>query len=67
MQEGNLDVVANEAKDQVEKGAEVLDVNFGIESQVDPSYVEKVVQSLPYTASVPLSLDVQSLNLAERS
>jgi len=67
MQEGNVEVVMNEAKTQVESGAEILDVNFGIESQVDPIYVEKVVQSLPYTTNAPLSLDVQSLNLAEKS
>jgi len=67
MQKGNEEIVINEAKTQVEKGAEVLDVNFGIESQIDVRYVEKIVQALPYVSNVPLSLDIQSVDLTEKA
>ncbi|KHC93260.1 5-methyltetrahydrofolate--homocysteine methyltransferase [Thermotoga sp. Mc24] len=67
MQKGNEEIVINEAKTQVEKGAEVLDVNFGIESQIYIRYVEKIVQTLPYVSNVPLSLDIQSVDLAEKA
>jgi len=67
MLEKDEKVIVEEGKQQVERGAEVLDVNFGIESMVDTGYVKRVVQSLPYVVGVPLSLDVQDLRLAEEA
>ncbi|PLV59022.1 homocysteine S-methyltransferase family protein [Thermotoga sp. KOL6] len=67
MLEGDEKIVADEAKSQVENGAEVLDINFGIESQINPEYVKKIVQSIPYTTNAPLSLDIQDIHLVEKA
>ncbi len=61
MEEGDLEYVLNEGKKQVKAGAEVLDVNFGIEKFVDRDFMEKVVYSLSYGVGAPLFLDVQTI------
>ena len=54
------------ARKQVEAGADMLDVNFGIESTVSPQFMEKVILHLAYELGVPLSLDVQTPELLAR-
>ena len=60
----DMPIVEKEAKEQVESGARILDVNFGVERSISLNFAKKVVERLPYT-SVPLSLDVQSVDLIE--
>ncbi len=60
MEEGDLDFVVNEGKKQVKAGAEVLDVNFGVEKLVDRGFMERVVYSLSYGLGTPISIDVQT-------
>jgi 5-methyltetrahydrofolate--homocysteine methyltransferase len=66
MESGDLDHVAKVARDQVAAGAAMLDVNFGIESKVDPEFMERVILYLTYNLGVPLSLDVQTPEVLER-
>jgi len=66
MEREDLDYVLNEARRQVDAGATVLDVNFGIESTISPGFMEKVVLMLSYNVGVPLSLDVQTPELLGR-
>ena len=62
----DLDYVLNEARRQVDAGATVLDVNFGIESAVSPVFMEKLILALSYNVGAPLSLDVQTPEILER-
>jgi len=60
----NMSIIEKEAREQVESGAKILDVNFGVEKSVSRDFMKKVVERLPYV-SAPLSLDVQSVELIE--
>ncbi|RKX48987.1 MAG: 5-methyltetrahydrofolate--homocysteine methyltransferase, partial [Thermotogae bacterium] len=60
----DMTVVEKEAKEQVENGARILDVNFGVERSISSNFAKIVVERLSYT-SAPLSLDVQSADLIE--
>ena len=62
----DLDYIIDDARKQVEAGADILDINFGIESNVPSDFMEKVILSLVYKVGVPLSLDVQTPELLER-
>ena len=64
MLDEDIPAIDKEAKEQVEKGAEILDVNFGMERSISLDFAKKIVERLPYT-SAPLSLDVQSVDLIE--
>lgn len=66
MEKGDLEYIMNEARRQVEAGAEILDVNFGVETASPGSFMEKVILSLAYKVGVPLSLDVQTPELLEK-
>jgi 5-methyltetrahydrofolate--homocysteine methyltransferase len=50
----------------VEGGARILDINFGMESSVPIEAMEKAVLSVAYNAGVPVSLDVQTMEIMER-
>jgi 5-methyltetrahydrofolate--homocysteine methyltransferase len=66
MEKGDLEPVMEEARKQVDAGAAVLDVNFGLESSVPVEVMEKAVLSLAYNIGAPLSLDVQTVEILER-
>jgi 5-methyltetrahydrofolate--homocysteine methyltransferase len=66
MEKGDLALVMDEARAQVQAGAHVLDVNFGHESSVDVTFMEKVILSICYNLGTPVSLDVQSAEILER-
>ena len=66
MEEGDLDYVIRDAKKQKEAGAEVLDVNFGIEQLVKEDFMEKVIYSIAYNVGTPVSIDVQTVPILER-
>ncbi len=65
MEKGDLALVMDEARQQVQAGAHVLDVNFGHEASVDRSFMEKVVLSICYNLGTPVSLDIQSPDILE--
>ena len=66
MEAGELLPLVAEARRQVEAGAEVLDVNFGLESSVARETMERLVLSIAYGVGVPVALDVQSPEVLER-
>ncbi|HEC94533.1 MAG TPA: 5-methyltetrahydrofolate--homocysteine methyltransferase [Thermoplasmatales archaeon] len=66
MEKRDLEYILDDARKQVEAGAKILDVNFGIESNVSSDFMEKMILSLVYKIGVPLSLDIQTPEILER-
>ncbi len=66
MENGDLEYVVSDGRKQKDAGAEVLDVNFGIEQLVDEDFMEKVIYSLSYSVGTPISIDVQTVKKLER-
>ena len=64
--EKDADFLKKEALEQITSGADVIDVNFGVESSVDWDFAVDLISELPYSCDSPLSLDVQELELLER-
>ncbi len=60
LENGFTDIVFEEARVQLEKGADLLDVNFGVEQFVSDDTVRKTVMGISYSLSSPLSIDVQT-------
>lgn len=65
MREGNWDAMLDEASAQNREGAQVLDVNFGVERFFTRERVADAFVALDRATVLPLSLDVQSLDLME--
>jgi 5-methyltetrahydrofolate--homocysteine methyltransferase len=57
LQEGNFDVVRQDALDQVAAGAQVLDVNAGVPGADEPALLQKVLQTVMEVTDVPLCID----------
>jgi 5-methyltetrahydrofolate--homocysteine methyltransferase len=55
----NFENVLKLAKDQEKEGAQVLDINLGLESMLNIEHFRKVVIELDRIVSLPLSLDIQ--------
>ena len=66
MKEEDLDVIIEQAKEQVKAGADVLDLNFGLEGSVSLEFMEKTILSIAYSLNVPISLDIQTFDILER-
>jgi 5-methyltetrahydrofolate--homocysteine methyltransferase len=56
-----------EANAQAREGADVLDVNFGVEKFFDADAVADAFIALDRATALPLSIDVQTLELMERA
>ncbi len=65
MRTENVDYVVDQAREQVEKGAHALDVNFGVEQTISKNFMSKSVASITYKTGSPLSLDIQTPELLE--
>jgi 5-methyltetrahydrofolate--homocysteine methyltransferase len=57
LKEGNLDVVRQDAINQVNAGATVLDVNAGVPGEDEVSLLSKVMQTVMDVVEVPLCID----------
>ena len=57
LQEGNLDVVRNDAKAQVEAGALILDVNAGVPGADESELMRQIIQAVREVTDVPLCID----------
>ncbi len=57
LQEGNFDIVRQDAIAQVEAGAAVLDVNAGVPGADEPVLLKKVMQMVMDVTDVPLCID----------
>ena len=65
MRAGDWSVMLDEAAAQCREGAQVLDVNFGVEKFFDCDGIADAFVALDRATGTPLSLDVQSLDLME--
>jgi 5-methyltetrahydrofolate--homocysteine methyltransferase len=57
LQEGNFDMVRNDAKSQVEAGAKILDVNAGVPGADEPALLKQVMATVMEVTDVPLCID----------
>jgi len=65
IKEFNFENVKKQAKDQEAEGAQVLDVNLGLESVLTDEHFRKIILELDKIVSLPLSLDIQFNNFLE--
>ncbi len=57
LQEGNFDMVRQDATSQVEAGAVILDVNAGVPGADEPALLEQVMRTVMEVTDVPLCID----------
>jgi 5-methyltetrahydrofolate--homocysteine methyltransferase len=57
LQEGNFDIVRNDALDQVEAGAKILDVNAGVPGADETALLQQVLRTVMEVTEVPLCID----------
>jgi 5-methyltetrahydrofolate--homocysteine methyltransferase len=60
LQEGNFELICQEALDQIHSGADILDVNVGVADLNEEALLPEVVQCLMGTIDVPLCIDSAS-------
>ncbi len=65
MREERVDYILDQAREQIERGAHALDLNFGVEQTVSKSFMIKSVSALTYKTGSPLSLDIQTPEILE--
>lgn len=63
----NMDYVCQLALEQLDKGAQVLDVNVGVPGVDEPALIEKVILTLQSITSVPLQIDTSNIEAMERA
>ena len=66
LREGDMNYVLEQAVNQVEAGAQVLDVNVGAPGVNEPVLMEQVVKALQSVVSLPLQLDSSHADALER-
>ncbi len=57
LQEGNFEVVRKDAKNQVEAGAKILDVNAGVPGADEPALLKEVMATVMDVTDIPLCID----------
>lgn len=57
LQEGNFDIVRQDALSQIEAGAAILDVNAGVPGADEPELLKKVLSTVMEVTDVPLCID----------
>ena len=57
LQEGDFDMVREDATSQVAAGAAVLDVNAGVPGADEPALLQQVMRTVPEVTDVPLCID----------
>jgi 5-methyltetrahydrofolate--homocysteine methyltransferase len=57
LQEGNFDIVRQDATNQVAAGAPILDVNAGVPGANEPVLLKQVLQTVMEVTDVPLCID----------
>ena len=57
LQDGDFDMVRNDAKSQMEAGAKVLDVNAGVPGADEPALLKQVMATVMEVTDVPLCID----------
>lgn len=67
LREGSLDLVRDMAEEQVEKGAQILDVNMGMNGIDEGEMMLRAIHELTLTVDVPLSIDSSYADVVERA
>lgn len=65
LKEGDLELVRNMAEEQVEAGAEILDINMGMNGIDEKEMMQKVVYELTGLVNVPLCIDSSYISVIE--
>ncbi len=65
LEKGMTETILKEAKKQTKTGAQVLDLNLGMEAGISESFVRNLVIQLLIAPGLPLSLDLRSDHLIE--
>ncbi|MGI6031177.1 MAG: homocysteine S-methyltransferase family protein [Eubacteriales bacterium] len=55
--EGDMDYLLDEAMDQADSGAHILDVNVGVPGAEEPALMKQAVQEIQAVCQIPLQLD----------
>ncbi len=63
VEKGETDTMLKEAERQAGAGAQVLDLNLGMESGISVSFLHALITQLLTSPGLPLSLDMQSTHL----
>ncbi len=67
LRDNDLDYIMNEALQQEEAGAHVLDVNVGLPEIDEPAMLERVVQRIQSLSALPLQIDTSDIQAMERA
>jgi len=57
LQEGNFDIVREDASSQVAAGAKILDINAGVPGADEPALIQQVMSTVLEVTDVPLCID----------
>lgn len=63
LEKGRTETMFKEAQRQAQAGAQVLDLNLGMESGISASFLNRLIIQLLTSPGLPLSLDIQSSHL----
>ncbi|MGC8707413.1 MAG: homocysteine S-methyltransferase family protein [Athalassotoga sp.] len=61
----NIDYIVDQAREQIDRGAHSLDLNFGVEQTISKKFMSKAVSTITYKTGSPLSLDIQTPEILE--
>lgn len=67
LREGSLDMVLDMAEEQIAKGAQILDVNMGMNGIDENEMMLKAVNELTMAVDVPLSIDSSYVDVVENA
>ncbi len=67
LQEGNFDIVRQDALDQVTAGAGMLDVNAGVPGADEPALLQQVMRTVMEVVDVPLCIDTANPQALEKA
>lgn len=67
LREGKLDIVSQMAERQQEEGADILDINMGMNGIDEKSMMEKVIYEVMNVSSLPLSIDSSHIDVIEHA
>lgn len=67
LREADYDFLCREGLAQVERGADILDVNVGLPGIDEPAAMEQAILQLQSVVDVPLQIDTSSVQVMERA
>lgn len=65
LKEGNLELVTAMALEQIENGADILDINMGMNGINEKEMMEQVLYEMARATTVPLCIDSSDVNVIE--